>query len=168
MGELLYLRLYLNSRAEDTLTAHKALPHSTQLPYAFFMEGLQAVWTVVVVGVVVFFAASLGWEGDPPEREPATAATTSPRTSAAPSPWKLIEGDGTHKMGGLDGKYWGVWQARNPSGSCVWSVRLVRPHTGALVLDEGDGTAARVSVQPVDGGRVVFMTSGCGTWRMVD
>jgi integrase len=40
---------------------------------------------------------------------PPSTTSVSPSTSAAPMPWRYMGSDGTYKMGGLDGQYWGVW-----------------------------------------------------------
>lgn len=138
------------------------------------MGEIRTIAALAFIGLFIW--AVVDNSRDEPEREAAPTRAASASTSA-PSPYKVIEGDGTHQMGGMGGKNWGVWQARNPTGKCVWSIRLINPYTGAIELDSGGSERTRVSVQPpgsvslsgeVDGGRVVFITSGCGTWRLVD
>jgi hypothetical protein len=91
-----------------------------------------------------------------------------------------IPGDGTHQMGGMDGKDWGVYQA-TAIGSCQWSIRSVAHYRPGLILDEGtaaSGEPVRVNIQPDgdvstfdgtidDDHRLVFMTNGCGKWEFV-
>lgn len=115
-----------------------------------------------------------------------SAAPSSP-TSAPPSlpppppPFKAIPGDGTYNMGGADGKDWGIWESSGGSANCQWSIHAVSRYTPGQVLDSGGADMnqqVRVSIQPLPdssgltgeshGFRVVFMTNGCGSWRLVD
>lgn len=140
------------------------------------------VWIIAgIVGLLVVMSmcsnSASDRAGDRGSR-PATATTT--KRAAAEQPWKLIPGDGTHQMGGMDGKNWGTWEA-TATGDCQWSIRAVRSYAGGQVLDEGTaaaGQSVRVNIQPdgkvsatsgmIDGDhRIVFMTSGCGAWRFV-
>lgn len=108
-----------------------------------------------------------------------------PATSAAPSTvpaYRSMPGDGTHNMGGVDGKDWGVWRssgARATDRPCTWSIRSVARYRGGLVLDSGEaayGETVTVNIQP-DGNvglsgmigdhRLVFMTHGCAPWSFV-
>lgn len=92
----------------------------------------------------------------------------------------LIGRDGYHNFGGIDGKDWGVWKAPGSSKQCTWSLRLTDPYGPATVLREGTGEPGqpvRVAINPpgdissitgtvkATGGRVVFQSFGCGTWK---
>lgn len=90
-----------------------------------------------------------------------------------------MPGNGTHEMGGVDGKNWGVWEATAP-GPCEWSIRAVRTYAAGEILDSGTAAAGervQVNFQPdgevstfsgliYDDHRIVFMTSGCGEWHL--
>ncbi|OBK77867.1 hypothetical protein A5651_03600 [Mycobacterium sp. 1274761.0] len=118
-----------------------------------------------------------------PIAAPSTSLAASPTTETNTSPGpELMPSDGTHKMGGIDGKHWGTWESDGPSGDkiCDWSVRRVNPDAGTDILDSGQaeqGENARTEVQPdgdvdvwtgeIDGHVIVFMTDGCQPWRWV-
>ncbi|CAN5149099.1 hypothetical protein BH09ACT8_BH09ACT8_59040 [soil metagenome] len=102
-------------------------------------------------------------------------ATSTPTLTAE---YELMAGDGYHKMGGADGKSWGVWESTGSPTPCTWSIRLTSPYTGATILDEGQALPSqptRVSINPpgdtsfltgeINGGRTIFQTQGCGSWR---
>jgi hypothetical protein len=91
-----------------------------------------------------------------------------------------MPGNGTHEMGGMNGRDWGVYEA-TATGNCQWSIRSVARYRPGLILDEGTaapGQTVRVNIQPdgdvsswdgiIDGDhRLVFMTNGCGKWEFV-
>lgn len=111
--------------------------------------------------------------------------STSPSMSAAPSApptHETMPGDGTYSIGGIDGKDWGVWESVGGADNhgCQWSIRAVNRYTAGQILDSGEtgvNLQTRVNIQPLPdsssitgeshGFRVVFMTSGCGSWRWV-
>ncbi|MGQ9349721.1 hypothetical protein [Mycolicibacterium gilvum] len=143
-----------------------------------FRPGLWIVGAAVIIGVI---ATKCG--GDDPLADKRTAEPSPPSTSrtisSGPDPHEVMNGDGYHKMGGIDGKNWGVWLTPRAPTECTWSIRLTSPYTGATILNEGHappGQGVRVSIQPpgdvssisgeIDGGRVVFQTTGCGAWRL--
>lgn len=113
-----------------------------------------------------------------------TAKTTTPGQAAPAAPsaddHATMPGNGTHEMGGMDGKDWGVYQA-TATGNCQWSIRSVARYRGGLILDQGSaapGETVRVNIQPDgdvsswdgiinDDHRLVFMTNGCGKWEFV-
>lgn len=105
------------------------------------------------------------------EWKPGTSAPAvpAPTSAAEAEPWKSIPNDGTHKMGGVGGKNWGVWEsagARADDG-CEWSVRMIDPQGPATILDEGTagkGERATVAINPVGDANLVFVTSGCQPW----
>lgn len=104
--------------------------------------------------------------------KPDTAASSSVPTEDDGPAWKRIP-SGTHEMGGMNGKNWGVWETGGARGDdgCNWSVRMIDPNGPAIVLDEGTagrGENVRVVVNPIRGEKLVFMTSGCETWKFVD
>lgn len=76
-----------------------------------------------------------------------SAGSTSPSTSS--QAWKVMAGNGTHPMGGMDGKNWGVWTATPPT-PCEWSIRAVRTYAAGEILNEGSaepGVPVRVNIQ---------------------
>lgn len=113
-----------------------------------------------------------------------STGTTTPGQSAPAAPavddHATIPGNGTHEMGGMDGKDWGVYEA-TATGNCQWSIRSVAPYRPGLILDEGSaapGEVVRVNIQADgdvsswdgmidDDHRLVFMTNGCGKWQFV-
>jgi hypothetical protein len=111
-----------------------------------------------------------------------STGTTTPGQAAPPADdHATIPGNGTHQMGGMDGKNWGVYQA-TATGNCQWSIRSVASYRPGVVLDEGTaapGETVRVNIQPdgdvntwdgtIDGDhRLVFMTNSCGKWQLVN
>lgn len=142
------------------------------------------LWIIIGIGIPVFIFVTMcsnsSDKRSAADKESSTSATTTTaRSSAPPQAWKTMPGNGTHKMGGMDGKDWGIWQATAP-GDCQWSIRAVRTYTGGEVLYEGTaapGEVVRVNIQPdgkvaattgmIDGDhRIVFMTNGCGAWQI--
>lgn len=119
------------------------------------------------------------WDAPPrdkPPPPPSDAGTRNLPAQASSNDYDSIPANGTHQMGGMDGKNWGVWSA-TAAGDCTWSVRAVFPDAPGEVLQEGTATAGervRVVINPpgdvdLDGMvddtyRLVFMTSGCGPW----
>jgi hypothetical protein len=125
----------------------------------------------------------------PSSNKSSTAATSSgsssPSTSKTPDAWKYMAGDGTHQMGGADGKNWGVWVADGTTGvkpgkNCTWSLRSVASDRPGEILNEGEtpsGQTVTVDIEPDgdvstfdgtigdDNHRLVFMTNNCGAWR---
>ncbi|WP_307789611.1 hypothetical protein [Mycolicibacterium baixiangningiae] len=109
-------------------------------------------------------------------------ATSSDDNSSSgpttPYEHEYMPGNGTHEMGGVDGKNWGVYEA-TATGNCQWSIRSVARYRPGLILDEGaasPGQVVRVNIQPDgdvdswsgqidDDHRLVFMTNGCGAWH---
>jgi hypothetical protein len=147
------------------------------------MSGKPRVGAIVAVVAVAFLAYQCGHNSEKqddsgPESTTQAAAPTTPPTVEAES-HSVIPGNGTHNIGGMDGKDWGVYAATVPAGStCQWSIRSVAPYRPGEILDEGQGAAGdvvRASIQP-DGDvstftgeidndhRIVFMTNGCGAW----
>ncbi|MGV7783511.1 hypothetical protein PJN38_24085 [Mycobacterium kansasii] len=110
-----------------------------------------------------------------------SSSSLSSFTTPAVQPYETMPGDGTYGMGGIDGKNWGIWQSAGSSSRCQWSIRAVSRYTDGQVLDSGEvgpGVSARVNIQPLGetslvtgetgGFRIVFMTGGCGSWRLAD
>lgn len=114
-----------------------------------------------------------------------SSSSTPARTSETPAAYEFMPGNGTHEMGGVDGKNWGTWESDGTTGvtpgtNCTWSIRSVAPNRGGEILEEGQtpsGQPATVNIQP-DGGvstfdgtigddnhRIVFMTNNCGAWK---
>lgn len=141
--------------------------------------GLAVIIALLIL--VGFFActAKLGERSDNSDSrstdtsEPASAAPAAAPTAETES-YDSMPGDGTYEMGGVDGKNWGVYQA-DGGPNCQWSIRSVAPYRPGLIFDAG--TEPRVSIQPDgdvdvfsgqidDDHNIVFMTSGCGAWRM--
>ncbi|OBB33578.1 hypothetical protein A5792_10675 [Mycolicibacterium peregrinum] len=110
---------------------------------------------------------------DTEEWNPGVVSESPPATTEAIDPWKSMPNDGTFKMGGVDGKNWGVWKsdgARADDG-CEWSIRVIDPNGPAIVLDEGTtgrNQNAQVAINPVKGANIVFVTNGCQPWSIVD
>jgi hypothetical protein len=140
------------------------------------------VGAIVAVVAVAALAYQCGHNDDKrddtkSESTPEAAAPTTPTVDAESH--STIPGNGTHNIGGMDGKDWGVYTATVPAGStCQWSIRSVAPYRPGEILDEGRGAAGevvRASIQPDgdvstftgeidDDHRIVFMTNGCGAW----
>lgn len=132
-----------------------------------------ALGVLAVVGII-----SARNNDDTPETVAATPATTTIKVN----PYRHIPGDGTHNMGGADGYDWGTYTATVPPGSpgCSWAVVSVAAYMGGETLDEGEASSGvvRANIQPdgvaswtgTIGGdhRIVFRTSGCGTWTMTE
>ncbi|WP_255795320.1 hypothetical protein [Mycobacteroides abscessus] len=107
----------------------------------------------------------------------ATTADKPGQQAGADSP-SVMSGNGTFNLGGADGKNWGVYEV-SAIGNCQWSIRSVARYREGWILDSGTAAAGErvtVDIQPdgnvnsftgqIDGDhRLVFMTSGCGTWR---
>ncbi|SHQ74720.1 Uncharacterised protein [Mycobacteroides abscessus subsp. abscessus] len=107
-------------------------------------------------------------------------ATTDdkPRQQGDPDSPSVMSGNGTFKLGGVEGKNWGVYEAR-ATGNCQWSIRSVARYREGWILDSGTaatGEKVTVDIQPDgdvnsftgqinDDHRLVFMTNGCGIWR---
>ncbi len=132
----------------------------------------------LVGGCVVVMVAMSG-------HHDSSTGPTTPGQAAPAAPTfddhATIPGNGTHQMGGMDGRDWGVYQA-TATGNCQWSIRSVARYRGGLVLDEGSaapGETVRVNIQPdgdvntwdgtINGDhRLVFMTNSCGKWQLVN
>lgn len=117
-------------------------------------------------------------------KDDSSTGTTTPGQAAPAAPpvddHATMSGNGTHEMGGMDGKDWGVYEA-TATRNCQWSIRSVARYRPGLILDEGTATpgdTVRVDIQPDgdvsswdgtinDDHRLVFMTSGCGKWEFV-
>lgn len=108
-------------------------------------------------------------------------SASSPSSESAPSKSQYMPGNGTYKMGGVNGNDWGVYTATVPADSagCRWSIRSVAEYRDGEILREGTGTSGQevsADIEPdgkvgwTDGmigdHRLVFMTSGCGSWRL--
>jgi hypothetical protein len=117
-------------------------------------------------------------------QDDSSTGTKTPGQAAPPAAsaddHATIPGNGTHEMGGMDGKDWGVYET-TATGNCQWSIRSVARYRPGLILDEGTaapGETVQVNIQ-ADGDvgtfdgmidndhRLVFMTNGCGKWRFV-
>lgn len=140
------------------------------------------IWPIALIVVALVAVGKCGSK----DRDSGTASDTTSASRptatapAAPSPHRYMPGDGYHNMGGIEGKDWGVWRSAGGSGPCEWSIRLVNPYSGALILEEGTagpGQPAVAEVWPpgdtsaisgkIDGDmRVVFATHGCGAWKL--
>lgn len=137
------------------------------------------------VGTVIIVLLGIGWLGsqcskdDKAEKAGAKSSTPTTTTTRAPLDNEVMRGDGYHQMGGIDGKDWGVWVSTGSPQPCTWSIRVTDPYGPATILREGTaepGQPARVAINPpgdissisgevkATGGRVVFQTSGCGSW----
>lgn len=181
-----------------TPTEHVALAWSAERPELEFdddtaippmPEPVRPQWQTRKTGTVLvvfwlFMAAALLYscsKTDDSTGSSSPSPTASP-TTPTPSPYRTMPGDGAYSMGGADGKDWGIWESFGGSAdSCQWSIRAVSRYTPGQVLDSGEvGTnvSTRVSIQPLPdssgltgeahGFRVVFITNGCGSWRIVD
>jgi hypothetical protein len=115
------------------------------------------------------------------------SVTNSPGSSESSNPVEqpdrsdpaAMVGNGSFNIGGVDGKEWGVYETI-ATGSCQWSIRSVSRYREGLIVDTGAGNPGEtltVNIQPDgdvrtftgeidDDHRLVFMTNGCGTWRM--
>ena len=133
------------------------------------------------VGSAIVLILAVGWLGSQCSKDDEPSAkseSTTTSTSRAPYPHQVMDGDGYHNIGGIDGKDWGIWESTGSPQPCQWSIRLTSPYAGATVLREGNSppnTPTRASIQPPGdvssitgqtdgGGRVVFQTHGCGRW----
>lgn len=142
---------------------------------------MKAVAGLVFWALVIWITVSMcSSSGDKPGASTDMPTSTSVTPSSI-SQYQTMPGDGTYSMGGIDGKDWGVWQSTGGAGICDWSVRAVNRYTAGRVFDSGEvgpNTPTRVSIQPLGdtssitgeghGSRLVFMTSGCGSWRLLD
>lgn len=135
---------------------------------------LVAFWLVMAVALLYSCTKSEDSTG-------ASLSSSAPPSSPPPPPFKTMPGDGTYNMGGADGKDWGIWESSGGSANCQWSIHAVSRYTPGQALDSGGAgmnQQVRVSIQPLPdssgvtgeshGFRVVFMTNGCGSWRLVD
>lgn len=140
----------------------------------------------IVAAVLAFIAFSSCNDSDDRSSDKAksgssTTASSRPTTSRAPYEHQHMPGNGYHNIGGVDGKDWGVWQSTGSPQPCSWSIRLTDPYGPATILREGTadpGQSVRVTINPpgdvssisgvvkATGGRVVFQTSGCGSWTL--
>ncbi len=133
------------------------------------------IFVTLVAGVVVYACSSAN-----NDHKAAGDTTNSPTTTATP-PESIMLGNGTYNMGGIDGKYWGIWSTGPVPSRCVWSIVAQSGYSPASVLDHGisePGEIAQVNIQPLGdssaltgeshGIRLRFITSGCGTWRLMD
>ncbi|AFO10171.1 hypothetical protein TAJ_46 [Mycobacterium phage Taj] len=112
----------------------------------------------------------------------ASQTTTPTTTTTRPNPYQSIPGDGTHNMGGADGYDWGTYTATVPPSSpgCSWAIVSVSEYRGGETLREGEAASGtvRANIQPdgvaswtgtINGDhRIMFRTSGCGTWTMTE
>ncbi|AVO24498.1 hypothetical protein SEA_ALEXPHANDER_48 [Mycobacterium phage Alexphander] len=135
-----------------------------------------ALAVLAVVGIV-----STRNNNDDDDRS-ASQTTTPTTTTTRPNPYRTIPGDGTHNMGGIDGKDWGTYTATIPPGSpgCTWAVVSIADYRGGETLREGEASSGtvRANIQPdgvaswtgtINGDhRIMFRTSGCGTWTMTE
>ncbi|AEL20095.1 hypothetical protein PBI_BUZZLYSEYEAR_49 [Mycobacterium phage BuzzLyseyear] len=135
-----------------------------------------ALAVLAVVGIV-----SARNNNDDDDRS-ASQTTTPTTTTTRPNPYRTIPGDGTHNMGGADGYDWGTYTATIPPSSpgCTWAVVSIADYRGGETLREGEAPSGtvRANIQPdgvaswtgtINGDhRIVFRTSGCGTWTMTD
>jgi hypothetical protein len=141
---------------------------------------------VVMLGGFLLFGACVaivvGSHTDKNATSPTTPGQAAPPgQAAAPAPAddnQTMPGDGTFKMGGIDGKDWGLYQA-TATGNCERSIRSVARYRPGLILDSGaagPGEAVRVNIQSDghvdswsgefnDDHRLVFMTNACGAWH---
>ncbi|AEL98626.1 hypothetical protein DRAGO_43 [Mycobacterium phage Drago] len=138
--------------------------------------GKVMVTALAVLAVVGIVSARNNNDDDAPRT--ATSTTTTTR----PNPYRTIPGDGTHNMGGADGYDWGTYTATIPPSSpgCTWAVVSIADYRGGETLREGEASSGtvRANIQPdgvsswtgtINGDhRIVFRTSGCGTWTMTD
>ncbi len=151
-------------------------------------------WWAIGIVVLIVIVSQLNSNDDKSNDDTSAAPTTtpvgglypggptrpgSPPRSAPVDDTDYIPGNGYHNIGGLDGKYWGIWQSTGSPNECTWSIRLTSPNYGATILDQGGSAAntpVRVNIQPpgdvssltgeIDGGgRIVLQTSGCGAWK---
>lgn len=80
-------------------------------------------WIIAAIGTVfaavVITSVVVALTGDSSGDQASPTPTTTTSTSRAPYPEKRIPGDGYHKIGGLEGKYWasGGRQAHHSSVS---------------------------------------------------
>ncbi|UXA19487.1 hypothetical protein [Mycobacterium sp. SMC-4] len=139
-------------------------------------------------GSVVALLIAVGWLGSQcgsdssRDRESRKSDTRTTTTKKAPPSHQVMPGDGYHDIGGVDGKDWGTWQSTGSPRPCEWSIRLTNPYSGATILREGSanpGQSTQVNIAPPGkvsswtgiiestGGRVVFATHHCGSWRLV-
>lgn len=139
--------------------------------------------TIIAGSVAAVILGAMLWEGctkDADTRSTSTPETTTTLKAPVVSEFEVMPGDGTYNMGGMDGKNWGTWASVPQATGCVWSVRAVNPQAPAMELDSGMAEPterARVTINPpgdvslggdIDGTyQVVFITRGCGSWRLV-
>lgn len=99
-------------------------------------------------------------------------AGCSGTATASPADYSGMPGNGTYRMGGMDGKNWGLYTAGGGPG-CKWSITSVSPYRDGQELNSG--TVPRADIEPdgdtnLDGligdHRIVFMTNGCGAWHI--
>ncbi len=140
--------------------------------------GVVLVGGFFLVGGCVAVMVAVSAKITPPQ------GTTTPGQAAPATPpaddHATMPGNGTHEMGGMDGKDWGVYEA-TATGNCQWSIRSVARYRPGLILDEGaaaPGETVQVNIQPDgdvgtfdgmidDDHRLVFMTNSCGNWHFV-
>jgi len=148
-------------------------------------DRIHQVAAATIAAAAGFITAACGG-GSPSTEDKASGSSSSSAartsTSKAPYPWEHMPGDGYHQLGGVDGKSWGVWRSTGSTQPCEWSIRVTDPNGPATILDEGTagaGESVRVNIQPPgdvsgmtgklpNGGRVVFVTHGCGEWTLED
>lgn len=165
-------------------------PPPPTAPPVVVVKKKRSVISLLVIGGLVLLAGSCissALDSDGGKDSPASSSRPSvappPPTSETPNAWEYIAGNGTHQMGGMDGKNWGEWVSDGTgkqSVACTWSVVSVADDRPGEVLDEGESPAGQpvtVSIQPdgdvsmggsigPDKHRLVFMTNNCGAWRI--
>jgi hypothetical protein len=136
-----------------------------------------------LLGILVFVVllANSGNDKKTDNEASSSFASSAPITTATFDTHDTMNHNGTWEMGGMDGRDWGVYKTTVPAGSaCTWSIRSVARYRPGVILDEGTagaGEVVRVSIEPDgdvstfsgmidDDHRLVFMTSGCGSWTM--
>ena len=161
-------------------------------PPVVVVKKKRSLLSLIVLGGLVLLAGSCissALDRDSGKDSPASSSRSSaapaPPTSKTPNAWEYIAGNGTHQMGGMDGKNWGEWVSDGTTGvvaggTCTWSIRSIAADRPGEVLDEGESPAGQpvtVSIQPdgdvsmggsigPDNHQLVFMTNNCGAWRI--
>ncbi len=162
-------------------------------PPVVVVKKKRSLLSLIVLGGLVLLAGSCissaldrdGGKDSSKSSSRPSAAPASP-TSKTPNAWEYMAGNGTHQMGGVDGKNWGEWVSDGTTGvvaggTCTWSIRSVAQDRPGIVLDQGEapsGEKVRVVINPdgdgssdgtigEDNHRIVFMTNNCGAWKPI-